>query len=196
MNIQVVPNDLFVTRIWQFELGGLAENFAAWERAIRSWRAEAPLPAGRSNRSGWNSAPTLFDQPIFAPLRDIALQCFRHAITEMKPTKAISFGLQAWVNMHDTGGHNMLHAHPNALLSGCFYLTVPDGSGGIVFRDPRPGVVLTSFPGSGCNCSNDVGCQPKPGQLYVFPHWLEHRVETNASQESRIAIAINAAETK
>lgn len=196
MKIQASPRDLFVTRIWQFELAELAPNFAKWEHTIRTWRSKMPEPAGRSNRNGWNSDLTLFNQPVFTPLRQVALQCFRHAMSDMKPMQDLRVELEAWVNMHDTGGHNTLHVHPHVLLSGCFYLTVPEGSGAIVFRDPRPGVVLTSFPGSSVNCANDVVIQPQPGHLYIFPHWLEHRVEVNAAQESRIAIAMNARERR
>jgi hypothetical protein len=53
-------------------------------------------------------------------------------------------------------------------------------------------VVLTSLPGTGVNCVTSVSVQPREGQVVIFPHWLDHRVEPNEANEARIAIAMNA----
>lgn len=184
--------DKFVTRMWRFDVGDLAPHFDAWTREVLAWRQATPQPAGRSNRLGWNSPQDLFTRPSFAPLREVAAKHFLEAMQEMIPSGKLSFQLVGWVNLHDTGGFNTLHAHPRAMLSGCFYLQAPQGSGPLVFRDPRPGVTLDSFQGRGVNCVEDFEVEPRQGHLYVFPHWLEHRVEPNGAAEPRISIGINA----
>ena len=78
-------------------------------------------------------------------------------------------------------------------MSGTFYLTVPEGSGELVFRDPRLGVVLSPFHGDNApNSANDVKLIPKVGMLAIFPNWLEHRVEPHQGEIPRVSIAMNA----
>lgn len=186
---------LFPTQIWMFDLGSLSSHFPLWTEEINLWRAQEPEPQGRSNRRGWNSPLTVFSRKEFEPLKIAATQCFEQAMKEMQPTSKMGVMLEAWVNMHDYGAYNTMHLHPGCLLSGCFYLQVPEEAGPIVFRDPRPGVLMSSFPGKGINCKNDIALSPRAGQLVLFPHWLEHRVESNNSMSSRLSIAINAVRT-
>jgi hypothetical protein len=68
--------------------------------------------------------------------------------------------------------------------------------GEIVFRDPRgPAVAMYETPdielpwvGSGTG----IPFSPSPGHLFIFPSWLEHRVEPFEGSEERISIAFNA----
>jgi len=192
LEIQVQHRDLFATRLWQFDMPELLPLHAGWVEQVQAWRAQNPSPAGRSNRQGWNSDKTVFADPLFAPLQTACQAAFQRAFADMHLTQPLRFRLQAWVNLHDPGGFNTLHVHPNVLLSGCYYLEVPEASGAIVFRDPRPGVVLNPFPGRGVHCLPNIEIKPQAGQLLVFPHWLDHRVEPNAGDTPRIAVAMNA----
>jgi len=192
MKIAVQPTDLFPTRIWSFDLSELSENFAMWQQSLTDWRSREPSAAGRSNRTGWNSDKTVFADPQFSPLLEAAKQAFIHAFREIMQKGEIRFRLEAWANIHDPMGYNVSHVHQNVLLSGCFYLTVPPGAGAIVFRDPRPGVVLSPFDGAGVNTNQAIKIDPKPGALLLFPNWLEHAVETNEAETQRQSIGINA----
>lgn len=184
--------DLFPTRMWFFDLPELAPHAAQWEALVAEWRRTAPAPAGRSNRVGWNSGKTVFEREAFAPLKRAATAAFAHAFKDMQLRRPMQFSLEGWVNLHDPGGYNMLHLHPNVLMSGTYYLRVPQGSGPITFRDPRPGVIHVPYDGRGVHCKSYSSLQPVAGQLVVFPAWLEHQVETNASDSARISIGINA----
>jgi len=130
--------DLFPTRIWQGRLEALQPHFAAWTSWVLALRAANPTPAGRTNRHGWNSKDmTVLEQPTFAPLRQLVHLACARALAEMGRGEQ-AFELQSWVNLHDRGGFNFLHLHEASLLSGSFYLKVPQGSGDLVFRDPSP----------------------------------------------------------
>lgn len=155
-------------------------------------RAASPEPAGRTNRGGWNSGGHgLLEMPAFAELRDtVRAQC-RFVLGEMGQPD-LAFRLQSWVNIHDRGGFNFLHIHEGCLLSGVFYLRVPAGSGNLVFRDPRPGVLNSFAKGSGPNGHKDIQLRPDDGLLVIFPHWLEHFVDVHDSELSRVSIAFNA----
>jgi len=192
--IDVKATDLFPTRIWTARLDFLSESFPRWLALARSFRATHPAPAGGSNRRGWNSDKALFGRPEFAPLHDAARTVFSAVFTQMRTPFAApgSYELEAWLNISDPGGFNAVHSHPGVLLSGVFYLSTPAGSGSLVLRDPRPGVALGPFSGDGPNCRQLVRVRPVPGLLCVFPNWLEHDVEPNEGQESRVSIAMNA----
>lgn len=184
--------DLFPTRIWQLPLTWLAPQFAAWVEAILTMRDDAPLPAGRTNRGGWNSVDqAVLEQPMFDKLREAARHYCMQAFAEMR-VDAPAFRLQSWVNIHDRGGFNFQHMHEGALLSGTFYLQVPAGSGALVFKDPRPGVLNAYARGHGANAYKDIQLRPSAGLLVMFPHWLEHFVEPHDNDAPRICLPFNA----
>lgn len=183
--------DLFPTRIWQAHLDALQPRFAQWTSAALALRAASPEPAGRSNRNGWNSREiNVLEQPVWAPLRQAVYSACAAALTEMG--RRGEFQLQSWINLHDRGGFNFLHMHEGSLLSGSFYLKVPAGSGALVFRDPRPGVLHGIIKGSIPNGHANVDLRPSEGLLVLFPCWMEHYVNPHESDEPRICIAFNA----
>lgn len=116
MEISFQSLDLFPSRIWQFDLSYLAPHFPAWQQRLEAWRADEPTPAGRSNRSGWNSDKTLFEKPEFVPLLEVAKTAFIHALRESPPGRNLSFALEAWANIHDPGGYSMMHFHQGCCL--------------------------------------------------------------------------------
>jgi uncharacterized protein (TIGR02466 family) len=183
--------DLFPTRIWQASLANLAPHLQTWIAAVLTQRASNPQPAGRTNRQGWNSEDmAVLEQPVFALLQQAVRAGCASALNEMGVR--VPFQLQSWINMHDRGGFNFLHVHEGCLLSGCFYLNVPVGSGKLVFRDPRAGVIHGYVKGAVPNGYSDVHLAPEAGLLVLFPSWMEHFVEPHDNDEARISISFNA----
>ena len=184
--------DLFPTRIWQASLSMLAPHLQAWIAAALAERTAHPKAAGRTNRQGWNSEDmAVLEQPVFAPLEQAVRAGCASALNEMG-VGGVPFQLQSWINLHDRGGFNFLHVHEGCLLSGCFYLGVPAGSGKLVFRDPRPGVIHGYVKGAVPNGYSDIRLAPEAGLLVLFPCWMEHFVEPHENDEPRIAISFNA----
>ncbi|MFT6916773.1 MAG: hypothetical protein ACJAWL_003116 [Motiliproteus sp.] len=189
--LTVYHQDLFPTRVWTVDLGALASYNASWIDIITQMRRNNPSPAGRSNRLGWNSAPTLFEDNRFAPLADAVRGVVDLIFKEMGPPYFPN-KLEAWANVHDAGGYNIHHNHAGALLSTCYYLSVPPESGALVLRDPRPGAMLSPWQGSlRPNCGSEISITPQQGQLIVAPNWLEHGTEAHVGSEVRISIPIN-----
>ena len=190
--LNVSHMDLFPTRIWSVGLPHLNAQLPQWIAQIEAWRQQMPKPEGRSNRMGWNSAQTLLQEPAFQPLAEAVRAVFDHIFNEMG-APLHRYQLKAWANVHDFGGYNTFHNHAGALLSACFYLKVPPGSGPIVLRDPRPGALLSPWQGTlRPNAGSEIAIAPETGQLVVFPNWLEHGVEAHTAQDTRISVPINA----
>ena len=104
----------------------------------------------------------------------------------------ITFGLQLFVSEMHPGDQHGLHSHPNSLLSGVFYLAVPEGSSSIKFRDPRPFHNTVSLPILQNSLENWswIWIDPEPGLLVMWPSWLEHEVPLNQAQ-GRITLVFN-----
>ncbi|MFT5720432.1 MAG: hypothetical protein ACI9W6_000722 [Motiliproteus sp.] len=189
--LTVYHQDLFPTRVWTVDLGALASYRSRWIDIIKQMQSNNPNPAGRSNRLGWNSEPTLFNDQRFAPLAEAASGVVDLIFKEMGPPDFPNT-LEAWANVHGLSGYNTIHNHAGALLSACYYLSVPPNSGALVLRDPRPGAMLSPWQGSlRPNGGSEIAITPQQGQLIVFPNWLEHGAEAHAGSEARISIPIN-----
>jgi uncharacterized protein (TIGR02466 family) len=184
--------DLFPTRVWQAHLDPLRPRFEEWVGWVQAMRANRPTPAGRTMRIGWNSEDmAVLEQAPVAALREEIHRSCAQALGQMGQGDR-RFTLQSWINLHDRGGFNFLHLHEGSLLSGSFYLEVPPGSGALVFRDPRPGVIHGLIKGGVHNGHADIHLQPSTGLLVLFPCWLEHYVEPHEGDAPRICIAFNA----
>ena len=184
--------DIFATRFWVFDLFTLAPNFPAWRAQVEALRRASPSAAGRSNRFGWNSRTTLFEDPSFAALDSACQEACAFVLRQMKAMQPLRIHLEAWANVHDRGAYNREHIHGGALLSGCFYLSVPEGSGALVFNDPRIGATLSPFIGHQINSGHSISLEPVEGRLVLFPNWLSHFVEPHEGDEPRTAICMNA----
>jgi uncharacterized protein (TIGR02466 family) len=191
MDLSVTYNDIFPTRIWQSDLSGMSDQYPSWVAAIEKMRKESPGTTQRSNRLGWMSREKdLLDHPAFKQLSTAIRVCCDAAFEQMRIKP--KYTLESWVNIHERGGFNFQHMHDGALLSGSFYIQTPPGSGALVLRDPRPRSVGMFLPVGAANAITDLHLDPKPGQLVLFPYWLEHHVEPHESDITRVAISFNA----
>ena len=100
-------------------------------------------------------------------------------------------------NRIKSGGAHPIHSHPESVLSGCFYLKVPENSSPIVFNDPRDYWKFIEYPpifGSGrerYSLLPEYVINPTEGMLLMWPSWLEHQVPTSTVSDERIVVAFN-----
>ena len=99
-----------------------------------------------------------------------------------------------WVNVLDPGAGHSGHIHPNSVLSGTFYLDLPEGASAIRFEDPRLPFMMNSPPQK-ANIAADlkrfIYFQPQVGQALFWESWLRHEVLVNMADESRLSISFN-----
>lgn len=156
----------------------------------------------RSNVGGWHSDTDLFawDLECVAELHE-NIRRFIEELTsafasDQERAAFEGFRVEGWANVLRYGQYNSLHSHPNAFWSGVYYVNgnpKPElehaFSGKLELIDPRPGASLQYTP-----CSSLYGrflVNPNPGQMIVFPGWLQHQVHPYFGPGERVSIAFN-----
>lgn len=104
----------------------------------------------------------------------------------------------AWYNKSSYTEKHHVHAHPNSVLSGVFYLTSHTKKAKTNFYFPNP---FYHIDFSEVMYSSDsfitsekfivTKIQPVAGKLIIFPSNMRHDVETNVTTENRYTIAFN-----
>jgi len=170
--------DLFPSSVW---IGEINVDNEKLKDKIYSFKQEVKS-AQFSNQGGYQGHNFHDSEFIDALCKSLPME------------RSVNFMPQIWVNINKKGDYNGRHAHTSTsvILSGTYYVSVPENSGGIRFWDPR-GVYMASMPDhiefhGGCTWHK---LEPKTGMLLFFPSWLEHDVEPNMSDQDRISISFN-----
>ena len=112
-----------------------------------------------------------------------------------RPPARVMFQTWGWGVVLRAGNWQGHHVHPNANISGVYYISAPpvtlerDGEAGkISFYDPRPRANMNQI----LNQFTRHFLSPLPGDMVIFPAWLEHSVAPFEGAGERICIAFNA----
>ena len=98
-----------------------------------------------------------------------------------------------WSNVNTYGDYNKLHNHRGSILSGVFYVDVPDENmGNIVFqRSDDIAYYLPTLENYNNFTGQTASYKPESGKVLIFPSWLKHQVEGSRSEQQRISISFN-----
>ena len=98
---------------------------------------------------------------------------------------------QSWLNWTKPGQFHHKHAHPNSVISGCFYVNADKESDKIFFY--RDGYKQIQFPPVEWNQYNSESWWYPVGSnsLVFFPSNLTHMVQPVVGDETRISLAFN-----
>jgi len=165
-----------------------------FEREVVEW-SKKDKGIKRTNMIGWHSTTDMHKIPVFKPLVDelfkMQMEIYKEELLSREPLIG-----NMWANINPPGGYNRPHVHPNSHFSGAYYIKAPQKSGEIVFNDPRssahmvmPDRVKDIKPPS--HLWREVRVDPLEGRILMFPSWLWHCVEPNASNDIRISVSFN-----
>ena len=96
---------------------------------------------------------------------------------KVNPERRLSLDAK-WGHVHEKNMSTNRHTHNPADVSAVTYLSVPKGSGNIVFW-PNP---LQDW---------NYNISPKKGMFLLFPGWMPHSVNRNISSEPRVSVSFN-----
>lgn len=168
---------IFPVQIWGFILNDHKYQSANYIEAIEHLIA-TEQSAQKSNFGGYQTHDNLHHIPVFreftSAIENIASKCInvKCKISEM------------WGNVNYKHCYNAAHTHGGA-LSGVFYLKTSKHCGRLVLRNPA-----VRSDGQFIRTPN-YSIVPENLALILFPSWLEHYVEPNLSDETRMSVSFN-----
>tara|TARA_Y100000996_G_scaffold312783_1_gene249056 strand:- start:1367 stop:1969 length:603 start_codon:yes stop_codon:yes gene_type:complete len=150
-----------------------------------------------SNVGGWQSNSFFKDtDSFFGPLlHSIEEHCLNyiHEIVSIQNC----FLHNAWININSKGDSNFPHDHPGSIVSGVYYVRLPEDSGRLVFQNPSGKLISTYWnmkggPNEWNRANSEVwSLDSSEDTLLIFPSWLDHFVQPSESDEDRISISFN-----
>lgn len=94
-----------------------------------------------------------------------------------------------WVNIMPRGCAHSFHLHPQAVISGTYYVRTPRGCSGLKFEDPRLANFMATPPRK--NRPAHIEYPAKAGNVILFESWLRHEVPASRIDEERVSISFN-----
>jgi uncharacterized protein (TIGR02466 family) len=196
---------LFVTRIYRAELAGpragelaseleaaclsIAEDDVAGQR----WCAKNGYP-GYTSYASLNDLP--WRVPVFGELvkgLDAHVKGFAKELEYDLGTSKLTLD-SLWINILPPGGVHTSHIHPHSVISGTYYVTIPDGASALKFEDPRLGFMMAAPPRKKKARPENrqfAYMAPTPGTVLLWESWLRHEVPVNGAESERISISFN-----
>jgi uncharacterized protein (TIGR02466 family) len=196
MSSKILRKDLFPTPLFSREVPGFPElNPGFAEKIYEIKKNETGVV--KSNVFGWHSITSVLLLDEFRVLKDIIDETANTIIKDLGFNIQLGLGA-SWAMINQTNASNQIHDHPNSVLSGVYYVNVPEPVSQIRFYDPRhvktfyipDNITLNDY-------SSEVAAYvPKAGTFLLFPSWLKHSVAPNLSDEDRISVSFNYSELK
>ena len=152
------------------------------------------LDSGRiATSSGWQSNNIFSDDDFFSDfILEIEEQANNFA-KELEICQRVKLS-NLWININGYKDFNRRHTHQNSIISGVFYIKVPDKLSKLRFYHPAFHLMVRDWDVDikYNEYTSDIwNIIPEEGKLLLFPSWLEHEVDQNLSQEKRISISFN-----
>jgi len=193
---------VFPTTIMHRHLDGMEEANGQLAALVAQIAATEPnATAGTTTEGGFQTKEDLFqrDNPgiaalkphIFSAIQEYAALTIRQELTQQP--KKVDFILWGWAVSYRAGHTQGLHVHPSANISGVYYVAAPPAAlepgdaGKISFYDPRPRATMNQLAFQ----ATRHRVAPVPGDMYLFPSWLEHSVSAFQGEGVRTCIAFN-----
>lgn len=155
----------------------------------------------RSNQmSGWHSEVNLHTLPEFAKFTHFIWMCLDGVFKDCGYSFKPSINTM-WGNVNPRNSFNRCHLHPNSIISGVYYVKVPENSGKLRLFNPN---VHSRMQGS-CNDINgwitnpkcpiwresEIVYTPSERKLIMFPSEILHEVDPNLNDDYRVSMAFN-----
>lgn len=183
---------LFPTYVWASRLGPAAYRPINAAITAKLEALQAARPELRE-LGQWQTAQDLHTTPELGGLVRVILGAVG-GICESLALIHDGFEITGcWANVSQRGYPHRQHIHPNNFLSGAYYVRTAPGADSITFHDPRPQAGLIVPPSRDQNRANPdrISLDVSEGMLVLFPAWLQHSVDPNLSEETRISVAFN-----
>ena len=195
---------LFSTPLYHASLAD-SGNFDMGELEKSCWSIAQDDEAGQkwcdeNNYPGYTSYASLSDltwrSPFFEELKhllDLHVKTFVEELDFDLDGRNLKLE-DLWINILPEGGNHSAHIHPNSVISGTTYISMPSGSSAIKFEDPRHTMMMAApsrIKDAKEYLKPFIYVNPSVGDVLLWESWLRHEVPANNSSEERISISFN-----
>ncbi|MBC6980525.1 TIGR02466 family protein [Caulobacter sp. 17J80-11] len=184
----VAPDPAFLAEL-EATCFGIAEE----DRAGRAWCRE-------HGYRGYTSYASLDDLPMRASVFDELRRKLDKHVASFAQALELDLGGRRlkldslWINILKPGGAHSGHIHPHSVVSGTFYVNVPEGASALKLEDPRLAMMMaapTRRADAALQRRPFVYLQPAAGDVILWESWLRHEVPANAAKQERISVSFN-----
>lgn len=200
-DVTITP--LFITEIYRAdgllsaealeELDDTCRAIADEDEAGQSWSQQ-------KGYLGYTSYASLDDLPDRAPVFAELKKLIDSHVTAFADKLEFELGGRKlkldsmWINVLERLGTHSGHIHPHSVISGTFYVTIPEGAAALRFEDPRLGLMMAA-PVRKAQARADhqafATIAPEAGTILLWESWLRHEVPINLSDDVRISVSFN-----
>lgn len=199
---------LFVTTLFKRRLDGMMEHNQALAALVAGMEAKtANAAAGSSTHGGFqtredflSSEHSLAGHPAMLALKQHiadAINTYSGILIRQECARMpshVGYRIWGWAVSLKAGNWQGHHVHSGADISGVYYVSAPPvtldpagDEGKITFYDPRPRANMSQLL-TQITVRRET---PAPGDLVLFPSWLEHSVPPFQGGGARVCIAFN-----
>jgi uncharacterized protein (TIGR02466 family) len=186
---EVIP--MFPSFVWKTQLKAQLRDAIEGEilPTLSSMRRGLKLSSGEA----WQSEKTLHEREELGEFVACVYDAARSVLRFLRIGYDALEVTGCWATVLAQGATHGIHSHPNNFLSGAYYVRTQPGADTINFHDPRPQTAIIRPPVVELTAENNdqVVVRVKNGTLLLFPSYLEHSVDANASKEERVSLSFN-----
>jgi len=185
-----MKKNIFTIPLFNYEYNGdmdsLETNIRKYVGNVRSVK--------RSNVHGYQSLPDLHTLEFMQPFMRWLCENAGEAFDELGHIRQHVNVEGCWFNINNTlNSHNQIHNH-SGIVSGVFYLKAPEGAGNLHIMNMGmnqmwPGHNQADRPSSATAAHYTI--KPRAGDMYLWPSYLYHSVDSNTKDVERISISFN-----
>jgi uncharacterized protein (TIGR02466 family) len=183
---------LFATLVWKIQLGAevherIDRSALGLLHSLRQGLSE--LKSGEA----WQSGHDLHARKELHELCDCVSRAAASVLQFLKFAEREIQITGCWVNLYAPGAAHWARSHPNNYLSAVYYVRTWPGADTINFHDPRSQAGVIRPPVTELTAANtdQVVARVGNGTLLVFPSYLHHSVDANASGQTRVSVSFN-----
>tara|TARA_Y100001954_G_scaffold165511_1_gene175638 strand:- start:266 stop:877 length:612 start_codon:yes stop_codon:yes gene_type:complete len=187
---------LFGSPIWNYDIVSIDRNVL--KNYILDLKNKDIKGRVLSNSGGgWQSHNIPFNTPEFKPfyftITNVMNSCYKELNGKADKYKVVI--QDCWANVNKKGSFNWSHVH-DGFLSMVYYVEADEDTGDIQFLHPSK-LQSLNWDFNMFNHENitstDAGWKfsPVTNRCLIFPSWLEHKVNVNNTNKTRISISLN-----
>jgi uncharacterized protein (TIGR02466 family) len=174
---------------------GKTPDISMCDRAEKKLLEMRKLGLGTNDDGVYITPDDIHVLPEFKELADLVMLESHEILNVYRIKRDSHYITNMWANITHPNHRHHMHIHPNCLLSGIFYVRMPEKCGPTVFGDPRlhARMIEPTFTELNIHNSSTFIAAPEKGRMLMWPSYLSHGVEIGraGAGEERIVIAFN-----